>query len=141
VKLAAALALALAASITSAHPGGLDKNGCHHDRATGEYHCHNKSNHPKKSERAAGCVPKRDADGRIKRDYRQRRAFIENHPCPVTGSTNYREPCPGWHVDHVIPLACCGTDDPSNMKWTPAEENLRKGARCPWDQPRAVASP
>jgi len=23
-----------------AHPGGLDKNGCHHDSKTGEYHCH-----------------------------------------------------------------------------------------------------
>jgi hypothetical protein len=23
-----------------AHPGGLDKDGCHHNRKTGEYHCH-----------------------------------------------------------------------------------------------------
>lgn len=23
-----------------AHPGGLDKNGCHHDRKSGGYHCH-----------------------------------------------------------------------------------------------------
>ena len=23
-----------------AHGGGLDKNGCHHDKATGSYHCH-----------------------------------------------------------------------------------------------------
>jgi hypothetical protein len=23
-----------------AHPGGLDKNGCHHDRKNGGYHCH-----------------------------------------------------------------------------------------------------
>lgn len=22
------------------HGGGLDKNGCHHDRKTGGYHCH-----------------------------------------------------------------------------------------------------
>jgi hypothetical protein len=24
----------------SAHGGGLDKNGCHHNRKTGDYHCH-----------------------------------------------------------------------------------------------------
>ncbi|WP_157381513.1 YHYH domain-containing protein [Methylophilus sp. 5] len=23
-----------------AHSGGTDKNGCHHDRKTGGYHCH-----------------------------------------------------------------------------------------------------
>lgn len=24
----------------SAHPGGLDAKGCHHNRKTGDYHCH-----------------------------------------------------------------------------------------------------
>ena len=24
----------------SAHPGGLDASGCHHNRKTGDYHCH-----------------------------------------------------------------------------------------------------
>lgn len=24
----------------SAHGGGLDQNGCHHDRKRGGYHCH-----------------------------------------------------------------------------------------------------
>lgn len=23
-----------------AHPGGLDAAGCHHERKTGQYHCH-----------------------------------------------------------------------------------------------------
>ena len=27
-------------SPASAHPGGLDGNGCHYDTATGRYHCH-----------------------------------------------------------------------------------------------------
>lgn len=27
-------------SAAMAHPGGLDRNGCHHNRKTGEYHCH-----------------------------------------------------------------------------------------------------
>lgn len=33
------LALALSAN-TLAHPGGLDKQGCHTNRKTGDYHCH-----------------------------------------------------------------------------------------------------
>ena len=28
------------ASPAFAHPGGLDKHGCHTNRSTGEYHCH-----------------------------------------------------------------------------------------------------
>ena len=35
--------LALAFALPSgagAHSGGLDKNGCHTNRATGDYHCH-----------------------------------------------------------------------------------------------------
>jgi hypothetical protein len=30
----------LFATIALAHGGGLDKNGCHHDRKKGGYHCH-----------------------------------------------------------------------------------------------------
>ncbi|MGO4813800.1 YHYH domain-containing protein [Cupriavidus sp. 2MCAB6] len=31
---------ALIAGSANAHGGGLDANGCHHNRKTGEYHCH-----------------------------------------------------------------------------------------------------
>ena len=34
------LALFLAASAAHAHGGGLNKDGCHHERKTGGYHCH-----------------------------------------------------------------------------------------------------
>jgi hypothetical protein len=27
-------------SIAYAHSGGTDRNGCHHERKTGGYHCH-----------------------------------------------------------------------------------------------------
>lgn len=30
--------------VAFAHPGGLDAKGCHHDTATGEYHCHQGAN-------------------------------------------------------------------------------------------------
>ena len=32
--------LAAVASAAFAHPGGLDAYGCHHNRKTGDYHCH-----------------------------------------------------------------------------------------------------
>lgn len=32
--------LLFSATPAFAHPGGLDKYGCHHDRKTGYYHCH-----------------------------------------------------------------------------------------------------
>lgn len=38
--LLAALGLALLAVPASAHPGGLNAEGCHNNRKTGEYHCH-----------------------------------------------------------------------------------------------------
>jgi hypothetical protein len=34
-----ALGLALSGQLL-AHPGSLDQNGCHHNRKTGDYHCH-----------------------------------------------------------------------------------------------------
>jgi hypothetical protein len=34
------LALCLLAPAASAHGGGLDANGCHTNRKTGDYHCH-----------------------------------------------------------------------------------------------------
>lgn len=38
--LVALAALVLTITAAAAHGGGLDKNGCHHDRKRGGYHCH-----------------------------------------------------------------------------------------------------
>ena len=38
--LIAIVALTLASSAVFAHSGGTNAAGCHHVRATGEYHCH-----------------------------------------------------------------------------------------------------
>ena len=43
------------------------------------------------------------------------RAFKRGHPCPATGET--RGKCPGWVVDHIVPLCAGGADDPNNMQW------------------------
>ncbi|XVJ69919.1 MAG: YHYH domain-containing protein [Rhizobacter sp.] len=39
-KLAILAAILVTATLSLAHPGGLDKKGCHHDRKNGTYHCH-----------------------------------------------------------------------------------------------------
>jgi endonuclease YncB( thermonuclease family) len=52
VSLALGLALALAPLAAQGHAGGLDKYGCHHNRKTGDYHCH----------RATGVLPPRGSE-------------------------------------------------------------------------------
>jgi HNH endonuclease. len=49
-------------------------------------------------------------------------------PCPSTGS--YIPSCPGWHIDHVIPLYRGGCDLGHNLQWLPVEIKL-----CHHDQP------
>lgn len=39
-KLAILVAVLVTATLSLAHSGGTDKNGCHTDRKTGVYHCH-----------------------------------------------------------------------------------------------------
>lgn len=63
--------------------------------------------------------PERDADGRISRSLTQVNEFRSYHRCPSTGQYDGR--CPGWAVDHVIPLACGGCDSVVNMQWLPNE--------------------
>ncbi len=43
------------------------------------------------------------------------RAFRKANPCPSTG--NRSGPCPGFVVDHRIPLCAGGPDDVRNMAW------------------------
>lgn len=61
--------------------------------------------------------PARYADGTIKRSSYQRALFVRMHPCPATAEVTGA--CPGWQIDHVIPLACGGADAPLNMQWLP----------------------
>ena len=49
------------------------------------------------------------------RDPAQVREFRKTHPCPATNRV--RGACPGWVVDHVVPLCFGGPDAPANMQW------------------------
>jgi len=72
--------------------------------------------------------PARDAAGRIKRSRAVLRQFAQVFPCPAT-----LEPvasCPGWAIDHVIPLAAGGCDAPTNLQWLPDGIKSCAGAAC-----------
>jgi hypothetical protein len=58
--------------------------------------------------------PERDNYGRIKRSRSVLAEFKRLNPSPSTGE---RRACPGYVVDHVVPLACCGVDGVENMQW------------------------
>ncbi len=60
---------------------------------------------------------KRDANGNIIRRADVIAAFKRIHPCPSTMQA--AGACPGWQINHVIPLACFGIDAVSNLSWQP----------------------
>ncbi|WP_258007451.1 HNH endonuclease signature motif containing protein [Alicycliphilus denitrificans] len=64
------------------------------------------------------------AEPKIPRDRNEVRAFRAEHPCPATG--RIRGACPGYHVDHVIPLCAGGLDRPVNMQWITREDHRWK---------------
>ena len=53
-----------------------------------------------------------------------RRAFRRMYPCPATGLV--KGACPGYVIDHIIPLKRGGVDAPSNMQWQTTAEAKAK---------------
>lgn len=70
----------------------------------------------------------RDADGSIHRDSSVIIAFYKAHPCPFTQKTTGA--CPGWEINHIIPLASGGCDAVWNMQWLPVEIKRCSGSLC-----------
>ena len=122
-------ALALAMALVA--PSGEVKGGGHSHSATASTHSTSgshgggshatDSSHGSNSHSASGSHGKsapgvhRDSHGRIARDPRQTNAFRKQHPCPSTGKTSGS--CPGYVIDHVVPLKRGGADAPGNMQW------------------------
>ena len=78
------------------------------------------------------------AAAKIPRDPAQVRAFKQQNACPATGKI--RDKCPGYVVDHIIPLCAGGDDAPSNMQWQDYKTSLLKDQwerqLCTWQRHR-----
>jgi len=114
-------------SVSSSTPvhvkGYTKKNGTHvkaHDRKAPKEHATKapKTTTAKKSSSTSSSTAPRDEKGRIQRSEAARHTFARQ-----TGYPNGR---PGYVIDHIIPLACGGSDTPSNMQWQTISEAKAK---------------
>ncbi len=62
--------------------------------------------------------------GHIKRSSAARYQFMKLKPCPATGKSYGA--CPGYVIDHIVPLKRGGADTPGNMQWQTKEEAKKK---------------
>lgn len=60
-----------------------------------------------------------DADAKIPRSSSAKAEFKRLQPCPSTGRPCGA--CPGYIIDHVVPLCAGGPDAPGNMQWQTVE--------------------
>lgn len=70
------------------------------------------------------CTPIRTTSGKIARSTSVVTEFKRTHICPGTGKIERY--CHGYVVDHIIPLACCGSDITSNMQYQTIAEGKAK---------------
>lgn len=71
-----------------------------------------------------GCF---NAEARIERSRAAVAAFKHSHSCPSNGKRY--GPCPGWEIDHIIPLKCKGADTTANMQWLTVKAHKAKTRR------------
>lgn len=65
----------------------------------------------------------------VKRNSAERYRFQRDHPCPaVTVPAKGSRACPGYVVDHIVPLCEGGEDHRRNMQWLTVEQHREKNA-------------
>ena len=70
------------------------------------------------------CLTAGAVDAKIPRSEAMKRLFRAEHVCPSTDQHKGR--CPGYVIDHIIPLCAGGPDLPSNMQWQELAESKKK---------------
>lgn len=73
---------------------------------------------------AAFAMISADTDARQHRSTAAKNEFKRTHPCPINGAR--RGPCPGYVIDHIVPLKRGGPDTPANMQWQTKEDAKAK---------------
>lgn len=96
---------------------GSSSLGSSHSRAS-------TSGHTYSGRRVASGTAARDRRGRIARSSAAKGQFKKTSPCPSTGRSSGS--CPGYVVDHKVPLKRGGADKPSNMQWQTKEAAKQK---------------
>ena len=92
-------------SHAGSHAGTNHAIGSGHSASSGKSH----------SGSRAATGAQRDSHGKIERSTVAKNSFKKNHPCPSTGRASGA--CPGYVIDHLVPLKRGGRDAPSNMQW------------------------
>ncbi len=102
-----------------AHPGGLNRDGCHTSRKSGGYHCHRSGSRPSVKALPSFKLPK-------PKTWRELvYAFRADNPCPSTGRRGAGA-CPGWEVGYAEPIECGGEKVIENLKWIDVDERRRR---------------
>lgn len=60
----------------------------------------------------------------LARDRNEVRLFRSKYPCPATGHIQAK--CPGYVVDHIVPLCAGGADRITNMQFQLLEQSRLK---------------
>jgi hypothetical protein len=124
--------LMILAVVTGAAPGGTSSPGVPSGAGTGL--------DPLQDYRYCG-TPKRDKNGRILRRKDVLVKFAKLYACPSTLKHEY--PCPGFGLDHSIPLANGGCDAVFNLTWIPNEHKRCAGTLCKdrWERDIYIHTP
>jgi 5-methylcytosine-specific restriction endonuclease McrA len=67
------------------------------------------------------------ASAEARRSGAARRQFAKIYACPSTGA--HKPACPGYQIDHILPLKCGGADRTHNMQWLTVAAHKAKTRR------------